>query len=437
MTRFSLRFASILGALVLLSNVAFAQPGGDRAIVDGVAAFVGSEVILYSDIQQSMIAKMRAGEKLDLSDTAAQRRALQELIDERLVLTKAREDSMAVDSERVEQAVDAQYQEYLRLCKGSVSCVEQQIGMSIDRIRVELRHLLEQKFLMQAAVQRRLATVKATDDDLRRFFTLYADSLPRVPEQLEIQRIVLLATPGPDAKARTMVFAQKLIDSIRAGGDFADFARRWSTDPGSASNGGDVGYVRPGQFVKEYENAARALAVGEISPPVESSYGIHIIQVLDRRGDETRSRHILLPLRLDEAGRDSLMARLRKLRDRARAGEDFAALARAESQDQETRGLGGNVGRVPADKLSPDQRAAFGSQIVEGSISEPLPYSTGTQAGYQILRVVRRIPEHRADLSQDREQIEPLALQFKRSEVLKQWFDELRREVYWEVKAPL
>jgi len=434
MIRSTLRIAAILAAVILLPGVVRAQPGGDRILLDGVAAFVGNEVILYSDIEQSMIMKMRQGEQLNLNDTAVQHRVLLELIDERLVLTRAKEDSLVIDSERVEQAVDGQYQEYLRACKGSIACVEQKLGMNIERLRVELRRLLESRFLMQTAVQRHLASVKVTDDDIHRFFTLYSDSLPSVPEQLELQRIVLLATPGPDAKARTMVFAQKLIDSIRAGGDFAEFARRWSTDPGSAANGGDVGYVRPGQFVKEYEQAANLLGIGEISPPVESSYGVHIIQVLDRRGEETRSRHILLPLRLDEAGRDSLVARLRTLRERARSGEDFATLARAESQDQETRGLGGTVGRVPLDRLTPDQRAALGD-VVEGSISEPIPYSTATQTGYQILRVARRVPEHKADVVQDREQIEPMALQFKRSEELKRWFDELRRDLYWELKS--
>jgi peptidyl-prolyl cis-trans isomerase SurA len=404
-------------------------------MLDGVAAVVGNEVVLMSDVMQQVALYARQNRTLNPQDPQVQREVLNAMIDEKLVLTRAREDSITISEEEISRAVDFQIQRILGQFGGSTEKVEQAYGMSMEKIRRESREIIRQQFLVERVRARKFADLKSTDSEIQEFYRLFKDSIPPVPEQVELQGIVLLAKPSTLAKQATVDLAQRIIDSIRAGGDFADFARRYSNDPGSAASGGDNGFVERGKFVPEYETAARKLGLNEISGPVESPYGIHIIQVLDRRGDATRSRHILLSVKQTATERDELVSRLRALRDSALAGADFAELARKYSEDMDTKGLGGSLGKVPVDQLPADSKEKI-MGMKEGEISEPMPVALSpVESGYQILRLARRIPAHPIDPVEDRAVLERYAEIYKQNNEYSRWIAELRKEIYWEVKT--
>ncbi len=431
----SLFVAALLFAagLPLLAQPGGDEPGSTRALVDGVAAVVGNEIILISEVRQ-MALQQSAATHANPEDPAYLREMLQAMISEKLLLAKAREDSVSVTDDEVTQLVERQYAYLLERCRGSVACVEKTYGMSTENVKRELQNLLRDQALSQRVQQRKVAGVRVTDADVQEFFGIYRDSIPEIPEQVELQRIVLVNKPTDEAKHRAVELAKKIIDSLKAGGDFADFAGRYSVDPGSASNGGDVGFVEPGRFVVEYEEAAKKLAIGDISGPVESQFGIHIIQVLDRQGEKTRSRHILLPISAADRDRDSVMAMLGRLRDSVLAGADFADLARRYSQDPDTRGLGGSLGKIQLESLPAGQKGELEKMKV-GDVTEPMPAALSpTENGYQIIRVARRIPKHKVDLVEDRTQIERLALLYKQNRELASWIDQLREEIYWDIK---
>lgn len=418
----------------VIGNPGTGTPGTQRDLLDGVAAVVGNEVVLVSDVMQQVALYARE-KKMDARNSALQREVLDAIIDEKLVLTRAREDSITVSDDEVNRAVDYQLQRILSQFNGSEAQVERAYGMSMDKIRRESREIIRQQFMVDRVRQRRFADLKPTDNDVQEFYRIYKDSIPMVPEQLELQSIVMLIKPSDEAKQRTIALARSITDSIRAGKDFADFARRYSSDPGSASNGGELGYVEKGKFVPEFERAAARMGINEISDPVETSFGIHIIQVLDRRDDATRSRHILLRVDQTQAERDSMMAELKSLRARALAGEDFAELARKYSQDEGSKGLGGALGKVPVDQLPPESKSIL-APMKAGDITEPAPVTLSpTESGYQIVRVARRIPAHPLDPLEDRSQLERLATVYKQTSEYKQWISELRNEIYWEIKT--
>ncbi len=431
----------LLAAGLFCSGVGLhAQPidggttGTQRDLLDGVAAVVGNEVVLVSDVMQQVALYARE-KKTDARDPALQREVLDAIIDEKLVLTRAREDSINVTEDEITRAVDFQVQRILSQFNGSEERVEKAYGMSMDKIRRESREIIRQQFLTERVRQIRFAALKPTDNDVQEFYRIYRDSLPPVPDQVELQSIVLLVKPTAEAKERTIALARSIIDSIRAGEDFASFAQRYSSDPGSAANGGELGFVEKGKFVAEFENAARRLGINEISDPVESTYGIHIIQVLDRRGDATRSRHILLRLAQSQTEQDSMIAQLKSLRARALAGEDFAELARQFSQDEESKGLGGSLGKIPVDQLPPESKSMIAA-LKDGDISEPAPVILSpTESGYQIVRLAQRIPAHPIDPQADRAQLERLATLYKQTNEYRKWIAELRNEIYWEIKT--
>ena len=432
---------TFLVGILLVATAALplhAQPrqGEQRELLDGVAAVVGNEVILVSEVygQAQQLAAMRKMQSSEMGDPKFLQTVLDAMINEKLVLARAHEDSIVVQEDELTHLVDRQYASLLERCNGSTECLEKTYRISTEKIKRELRDLLRQQYLGDEVRRRRFSDVKVTENDMQEFFRLYRDSIPEIPEQLELQRIVLINKPGPDAKRTTLELARRIVDSLRKDGDFGDFARRYSADPGSASNGGDVGFVEPGRFVKEYERATKSLAINDISDPVESIYGLHIIQVLERRGEAVHSRHILLSIQAGATERDSLIARLRVIRDSALAGADFAELARRYSQDPDTRGLGGSLGKASLDALPEDQRASIGA-LKPGDITEPKPVTLSpTDQGFQIIRLARMVPKHSVDLREDRPQLEKLALLYKQNQEYEKWVNGLRGEIYWEIK---
>lgn len=408
-------------------------PGSDRVIVDGVAAVVGSDVILMSDVMQRAIV-LAQQQRTDARSPEFQREVLNALIDSKLVLTRAREDSITVRDEEVTEAVNRRLEQIIAQV-GSEKKVEELYGMPIARIRTEAREVIRQQLLEQRMMQQRFSDLKVSDRDIQEFYVAYRDSLPAVPEQIELQQIVLKARPSDEAKNAARALAESIRDSIVAGGDFATLARTHSSDVVSAREGGDLGWVAPGRFVPPFERAVKTLDIMEISKPVESEFGFHVIQLLDRKPDGSfHTRHVLIPIRSTSSQRDSLMARLVDIKRRALAGESFDELARNYSEDEETAGLGGMIGRVAPEQLPADFKATVAG-MQPGEISEPMAFSISpTETGYRIIRVSRRIASHAVDPIEDRAQLEQLAAVYKQQKEYSDWIAELRKEIYWEIK---
>lgn len=436
-----IRIPTAIIASLMLTAIASGQPlagdggvpAGDRVIVDGVAAVVGNDVILMSDVLQRAMVLSQQESGVDARNPEFQREVLNSLIDNKLVITRAKEDSIVVREEEVTEAVNRRLQQIIAQV-GSEARVEELYGMPITRIRSEAREVIRQQLLEQRMMQRKFSELKVTDRDLQEFYTLYRDSLPMVPEQVELEQIVLKNRPSAEAKTAARAYADRLIDSLRAGADFAALARGHSSDAVSARAGGDLGWVDPGMFVPQFEAAAKRLGVNDISDAVESEFGYHIIQLLERKDDGSyHARHILIPVRSTDAERDSLVGRLRELRARALAGERFADLARQYSEDDVTAASGGSVGKVGIAQLG-ELEGSIGA-MKDGEITEPMVWSTSpTESGYRIIRVARRIAPHRLDPVEDREQLEQLAQVYKQQNEYAKWIAELRKEIYWEIK---
>ncbi len=426
------------------STPAGGTPGEDRVLVDGVAAVVGNEIVLVSDVLQR--AQLYAQQShVDAKDPKLQRQLLNDLIDEKLVLTRAHEDSITVSDEMVDQRLEYQMQQLVHQA-GSEARLEQAYGMSMARLRQQARELIRQQLLIQKIVQKKFGDLKVTDHDMDEYFRSNRDSLEsvRVPEQVELRQILLTPTPGEETMQKTVDLLNSIRDSVLAGGDFSDFARRYSQDPGSASEGGDLGYVKPGTFVSAFDKAVAGLSVNEISKPVKTEFGYHLIQLLDRRSDgQIHVRHILIKPTVSTTERDSLMAQLDRIEARVRGGESFAELARTYSQDPQTAPVGGLIGKLPVTQLSrtlsgriPPAEIDSLKTLPEGGMIGPVEEQISpTESGYGIIQVSRRVAAHTFDPTEDRAQLEQLAMLDKQQQRYKEWVDKLRTEIYWKIKT--
>lgn len=429
----------IIVALASVSQVS-AQPvtlhEGDK--VDAIIGIVGNRPIYKSSIDaQVQLVAMQRGVQLS-PDTlrALRQQVLQSEIDHKVVLAQADKDSVVVTEQEVDDRLDQQIKMWVQRL-GSEQNVEKQLGKSVNELRVspELRDRTREQILEEKERQRAIpynATVSR--QDVEQFYSIYSDSLPMAPAQVELATIVKLAKPLANQKERSRQLAESLLDSLKQGSDFADLARRYSQDA-SAATGGELGsYFPRGAFVPAFEEAAFRLQPGQVSPVVETDQGFHIIKLLDRRGEEIRVAQILIKPTVNTLDRQAVRDSLELIRQRALAGEDFGKLAMEYSDDQETKSFGGALGRIRVEELGSEQKAVVDS-LKPGEISEPIQiaYPNG-RTGYQIVKLVRTIPAHNVSLTEDYRDLEATAAQWKQMRDFQQWLAKARQSVYVDVR---
>jgi len=399
--------------------------------LDRIAAVVDNEVVLLSELD-AQVQFFVLNNRLDPNTPGLRAQVLESMITEKLILAKAIEDSIVVSDEEVQQQLDAVIQQRIQQV-GSESRLEELYGMPLSRIRREFRDDMRKQLLAQRLRQQKFGTLQVGRFEVEEFYGTYRDSLPRVPDEVQLAHIFVTPRVGDADKMGAKELLQRLRDSIVAGADFADMARRYSQDAGTAQQGGDLGLVRRGQFVREFESAVFALQEGQLSDIVETQFGFHLIQLQERIGDAVRTRHILLRIQTSGSEEDSARAFLGRLRARALAGEPFADLAREYSEDKDTKALGGNLGSFELDQLEGDLKAAI-QPLREGDITEPVALTRGSLSGFQIVLIKRRTPAHAMTLEGDYQRLEVLALNAKQFREYQRWIDELKTKIHWQVR---
>jgi peptidyl-prolyl cis-trans isomerase SurA len=280
-----------------------------------------------------------------------------------------------------------------------------------------------------------------TPAEVKRFFNkIPKDSLPYFSAEVEVAQIVKKATVSEEQKDETRNELREIRDRIIAGEDFATLAKRYSIDPSVTYNGGDMGWVGRGQLVPEFEAMAFKLKQDEISEPVETQYGFHIIQLLDRRGNEYHARHILISPNPSQEDLDEVKHFLDSIRSLVKNDSiTFQKAATEFSDDVATKGNGGFFTdaeggmRIPVDELDPVVFFKIDSLTV-GEISKPIAYRTDDgKDAVRILYYKSRVNPHEASLQQDWNRIQMAALNEKKNRILQKWFEKARLDVFINV----
>lgn len=404
-----------------------------QEVLERIVAVVDNEVILKSELDyQVTVAAARGGLKAD--DPELQKKILNQLIEEKLLYAQAELDSITVSNEEVEAQLENQLGFFIQQF-GSRERLEQVYGMSIDKIRRELRDGVRKNLMAQMVQNKKFGNVDATRREVEEFFNTYQDSLGLVPEKFKISHIFINPKATEKLKNEARNLAQSLLDSLKAGADFSKLAKQFSDDPGSAAQGGNLGYVKRGVFFPEFEAAAFALKKGELSGVVESPVGFHVIQLLDRRGESINTRHILIKVKPDDEADLKAIEFLTEIRDSIIKGEkSFSYFAKKYSDDKETAPFGGELGlfeKGQLDKPLLDQVY----KLNEGEVGFPKRLELDPVTyGYHIVKLEKRIPEHKANLEMDYEEIKRLTIMQKRSKLYEKWIDEIKNDIYWEIR---
>jgi peptidyl-prolyl cis-trans isomerase SurA len=421
---------SILGTgLAVLVVLAF--PGAGAQTLDRIVAVVQNDPILESELKAQVQFHIM-NNRLDPATPGIQDQVLQSMINEKLIVAKAIIDSVEVSDEEVQQQMDRVIQQRIQQV-GSEQKLEEYYGMPLSKIKREYRDELRKNLLAQRLQQQRFGATQISRREVQEFFASYRDSLPRVAEEVELAHIFVRPRASDRVRTEAVNRIAALRDSILAGADFGSIAKAYSQDVGSAQQNGDLGWVRRGQFVKEFETAAFSLSEKQLSGPVETEFGIHLIQLLERRGDAVHARHILLRFgRSDEA--DTVAVRLLdSLRTAVLNGASFAELAKKNSEDKESAMIGGSYGTVELEQLDKAWYATV-ADLKVGEISRPERLPVGSGYGYHIVLVKKRTPAHTMTLDNDYYRIEAIALNFKRQRDFQVWMEDLRTKIYWTVR---
>ena len=412
--------------LTVLSGLLLSAPA---QTLDRIVAVVDREIVLESELS-AQVQFYVLNNRVAPETPGLREQVLDVMINEKLLIAKAIEDSVTVSDDEVQERLDALIQQRVEQV-GSEARLEELYGMPITKIKREFRDQMRKNLLSERLQQQRFAVTRIARREVEEFFTLYKDSMGMVPEQVDLAHIAIKLKAGSDAAVAARDKARLILDSLRSGADFAELARRHSEDPGSAPQGGDLGFVRRGQFVKEFETAVFSLSPGEVSEPIETEFGLHIIELIERRGDAVHPRHILIRIARSEVDHEAVIAVLDSLRKRALAGDDFAALARKFSEYKETALIGGSLGLTELNNVDKSILPAV-QNLQTGEISSATRLTVPGFDGYHIVLMKSRVPEHLPSLEEDYDRIETLALNLKRTQEYTAWLQELRSSIYWE-----
>ena len=401
--------------------------------LDRIVAVVDNEIILQSELefQINIFATQRG---INPDSEGLRRQILNSMIDDKLVYAQSEIDSIIITDDEITQRIDYQINVFQQQY-GSVQRIEEMYGMSIERIRRELRDDVRKNLMVQRMQQTKFASIEASRREVEEFFVTYKDSIGQIPEKLTIYHIFRNPKANERIKKISRELAQSLLDSIKAGADFAAIATKYSDDPGSASQGGDLGFVKRGVFYPEFETAAFALDEGEISNVVESPVGFHIIQLLERRGESIHTRHVLIKIEPDDDADLETIEFLSDLRDSViNKNGTFQHYAKRYSEDKETASFGGDLGTFYINQLDKNLLDIVSKQT-QGEISFPrrLDYAPGTY-GYHIVYLEERVPQHPADLDEDYKELKRLADEYKKQIEYEKWIKDLKDNIYWEVR---
>lgn len=406
-------------------------------MIDKIVAKVDDFIVLKSDLEKAYLEYLSRGE---FRGTNARCQILENLVVNKMLVAKSLIDSVEVSDEEV-QAMLSQKIEYLVSQLGTVEELESYYGKTMEQFEEELFDLEKEKLIIQRMQSEITTDLKVSPAEVKRFYNnIPRDSLPYFSTEVTAAQIVKIPKAGKEQIDKDRDKLNVIRSRIVAGESFEALAREYSEDPGSGSKGGQLPFFKRGDLAPEFEAAAMTMKPGELSRPIKTDFGVHLIELQERRGNTFKSRHILLipkPSAKDIASSKKFLdsIRIEIMRDSI----TFEDAAKEFSDDQQTADNGGfftdptGSARVPIDQLDPTIFFTLDTMEVD-NITQPIEFQQpdGSPA-FRMLYFKDKVPPHQANLKQDYQRIARATLEAKKAKILNSWFDSARDDVYIEI----
>lgn len=436
------RIFFLLIMLCSYGKVAYAQ---DKNIADEVIWVVGDEAILRSQIEEQ-IKQLRAyNERIEGDPYCI---VPENMAINKLFLNQAKIDSITITETVVRSAVEKRLGELIVLF-GSREKLEEYQNMTFSQIREFLTEMFREEEIIKNMKEHLTKNVKVTPAEVRRFFNrLPEDSIPTVPMQVEVQLITIepkiSAEEQENLKSRLRDYAERI---NKGEVEFSTLAILYSEDPASAKDGGELGYETKNSFTKEFADVAFSLTdPKKVSKIVETEYGYHILQLIDRRGDRVNTRHILLRPQVADKERKEAFVRMDTLRSKILSDSvSFAEVAMYYSQDKQSRNNSGTMintksysGMSSKFEMQdlPQEVAIAVDKLKVGEISQPftMKHPTNQRELVAMVKLKTRIPAHKATTTDDYEIMQEIVKSKKKNDLLSNWIASQQKKIFVHIK---
>jgi len=421
----------VLGGI--LSVQAMAQP----IVIDRIVGVVGDFHILQSDIEQQYLQQKMSGMNIP-SD--ARCRIYNHFVEQKLLMAQAKIDSVEVGPDMVEMQMESRL-DYFISQFGDEKEMEDYFNKSIFDIKDDLREAIREQMLTEQVRSTIVEDVTTTPSDVKSFYrSLEEDSIPYINTQVELSQIVTYPNYSEEAIFEIKERLLELRKRVQEGEDFGTLAILYSEAP-EATRRGEIGFMMRSDLDKAYAEAAWALKQGQVSKIVESSFGFHLIQMIERRGERANTRHILMNPKADANAKQTALHKLDSLKIVIEGDSiPFALAAKIYSEDSNTSVNGGLIvnPQTMAATFELDQLQTKDYYMIRnmevGDLTEP--YESTDHKGkacYKLVQLKSRTEPHRANLKQDYVLLENMALGYKTNQVIREWYSDKKETTYIRV----
>lgn len=415
-----------------VASASFNTP--QRLMIDQVVAVIGTKMVKLSDVEKT-VESIRMGGTLVNDEVRCQ--ALETMLISNLYALQADEDSITIGENQIEGELEARLA-YFTEQIGSREKLEEFYGKSIVQIKEEYRDMVKNAIIARTMENKITEDVRVTPTEVKRFYQMLPkDSIPLVSMQYELSMIV----KKPKVSAMEKQMAKERVEALRVriekGESFASLAALYSEDPGSRRKGGDLGFGTRGEWASEFESFAFSLPEGELSPVFETQFGFHILEVLEKKGELVRVRHILIqpkPSVEDQMqARTELDSVARLIKNGDLTFEDAVKLFSDEAGRQaDGVYLSPYTGKpvYSSEEIDPMIFMSI-ERLAQGEVSFSIPYQdeSGLEA-YRIFYVRKKIPPHRANLEDDYDRIYEMAMDKAKQDKMDNWLKDKIANTY-------
>lgn len=398
----------------------------DGKVIDKVIAVIGSNIILQSDLESQIVSLRAQGV---LIDENARCELMEELLFQKLLLHQASIDSVTVSDSEVESEIDRRMNYFIAQI-GSEKKLEQYYKKSILEIKEEFRVIVKEQMISQRMQGQLTSSVQVTPKEVKIYFNeLNEDSIPLIESEVEYAQILINASANDNAKTEAKDRINEFRERVINGEDFSTIAILYSEDEGSAKNGGDIGFMGRAELVPEFSVVAFKLKNKAVSEIIETEFGYHIMQLIERRGQKVNVRHILVKVKVgeEEIQKSKLLAdSVYNLLETDTFS--FEQLAEKYSNDEKTKKSRGLVVNAQTgtsifdiDQVNPQVYYTI-DKMKPGEIYKPVPsQSQDGKKGYKIIKLITKTKPHKASFDTDYAKIQNAALSSKQNEATMKW----------------
>ena len=424
-------------SLIIFSFQLFTLPLMAQEMIEGIVAVIGDKAILKSEVEQQYL-QLRSS---DVRNSNLRCEVMEELMFQKLLSHHAEVDSLEVTEDEVNDAIDQRI-EYFISQIGSEKKLEDYFNKTINQIREEFQTIFREQLLAQRMESKITSNLKITPQDVLKFYNkIPEDSLPVFPEEIYLSQLVVYPLVDDSERERIEKKLNGFKQRVENGEDFSFLASLYSDDPGSAKVGGDLGFVKKGKLVPKFESVAFRLQEGEMSDVVETKFGFHLIQMVKRRGQQFNIRHILIKPKISAKAIENAKSKLDSIiHFVAKDSLSFEQLAIKYSED-ESKNNGGRIVNLQSgspsfvlDELEFSVSSTING-LKENEYSKPTVFiSSDGRKGCRIINVDRIIEEHKANLKEDYDRIQSVALQEIKVKALENWKKDILKDTYTDIK---